>query len=91
MKKGIPVMMLLAGGLFAMPRVSVGFRFGAPSAAVAVARPICPGPGYSWVDGYYAPNGVFVAGYWAPPAVVRVAPRYEHARVIDHRFEHFRR
>jgi len=36
-----------------------------------------------------------VAGYWAPPAVVRVGPRfvapYEHARIVDHRFEHFRR
>ena len=93
MKKGIAVMMLLAGGMFAAPRVTVGFGFGAP-APVAVVRPVCPGPGYVWTDGYYAPNGAFVAGYWAPP-VVRVAPRYEHARVIghdyNHGFEHFRR
>jgi len=90
MKKAIAVMMLLAGGLFATPRISVGIGFGAP-APVAVVRPACPGPGYTWVDGYYGPSGVWVAGYWAPPAVVRVAPRVEHARVIDHRFEHFRR
>jgi hypothetical protein len=90
MKKAIAVMMLLAGGLLATPRISVGIGFGAP-APVVVARPACPGAGYSWVDGYYAPTGVWVAGYWAPPAVVRVAPRVEHARVIDHRLEHFRR
>ena len=91
MKKTVAVMMLLAGGLFAAPRVAVGIGFGGP-APVAVVRPVCPGPGYFWVDGYYAPNRVWVAGYWAPPAVVRVVPRYEHARVfVDHRFEHFRR
>jgi hypothetical protein len=58
MKKTVAVMMLLAGGLFAAPRVTVGIGFGVP----------------------------------APVAVVRVVPRYEHARVfVDHRFEHFRR
>ncbi len=92
MKKTVAVMMLLAGGLFAAPRVTVGIGFGVPAPVAVVRRPVCPGPGYVWVDGYYAPNRVWVAGYWAPPAVVRVVPRYEHARVIvDHRFEHFRR
>jgi hypothetical protein len=91
MKKTIAVMMLLAGGMFAAPRIAVGINFGAP-APVAVVRPVCPGPGYVWVNGYYGPNGGFVAGYWAPP-VVRVAPRFDHARVIDrdHGFDHFRR
>jgi hypothetical protein len=90
MKKAIAVMMLLAGGLCAAPRLTVGIGFGAP-APVVVARPACPGPGYTWVDGYYGPSGVWVAGYWAPPAVVTVAPRYDHPRVIDRHFEHFRR
>jgi hypothetical protein len=98
MKKTILLMMLLAGGLFAAPRVTVGIGFGAP---VAVVRPVCPGPGYAWVNGYYAPGGVWVAGYWAPPAVVRVAPRFDHDRyeherfdhdrAFDHRYEHSRR
>lgn len=101
MKKAMAVMMLLAGGAFAAPRVSFGIGFGVP-APVAVVRPVCPGPGYSWVDGYYA-HGVWVAGYWAAP-VVRFAPRYvapryeapryeryEHARVVVHPYEHFRR
>ncbi len=100
MKKTIAVMMLLAGGLFAAPRVTVGFGFGAP-APVAVVRPACPGPGYTWVDGYYTPNHAWVAGYWAAPAAVRVAPRYDrdhdrdreqHARVdYDRHAENFRR
>ena len=90
MKKLVATMMLLAGGLFAAPRISVGIGFGAP-APVAVVRPACPGPGYTWVDGYYAPNGGWVAGYWAPPAVVRFAPRHEPVRIEAHRFEHFRR
>src|SRR5215472_15008321 len=84
MKKAIAGMMLLAGGLFAAPQVSFRIGFGAP-APVAVARPACPGPGYTWVDGYYASNGVWMGGYWAPP-VVRVGPRYErseHARYYD--------
>lgn len=84
MKKAVVVMMLLAGGLFAAPRVTVGIGFGAPAPVVAV--PPCPGPGYTWVDGYYAPSGVWMAGYWAPPAVV-VAPRFDHARAFDHRFD----
>jgi hypothetical protein len=98
MKKTILLMMLLGGGLFAAPRVTVGIGFGAP---VAVVRPVCPGPGYAWVNGYYAPGGVWVAGYWAPPAVVRVAPRFDHDRyeherfdhdrAFDHRYEHSRR
>ena len=86
MKKAIAVMMLLAGGLMASPRVSFGVQFGAP-VPVAVARPACPGPGYTWVDGYYEPNGGWVAGYWAPPPAVRIGPSYGHARVFDRHFE----
>jgi len=80
MKKMIATMMLLGGGLFAAPRISVGIGFGAP-APVVVARPACPGPGYTWVDGYYAPNGGWIAGYWAPPVVVR-----GNVRSFDHDF-----
>jgi len=98
MKKAIAAMMLLAGGLFAAPHVrfGVGIGIGAP-APVAVVRPACPGPGYTWVDGYYAPSGVFVAGYWAPPVVrvapaIRVAPRVRvDVRHDFRRDEHFRR
>jgi hypothetical protein len=90
MKKVMIGMMLLASGMFAMPRIAVGVNIGVP-APVAVVRPVCPGPGYVWTDGYYGPNGVWVAGFWAPPAEVRVAPRFERAPIVAHRFEHFRR
>ncbi len=86
MKKAVAMVMLLAGGMFAAPRVNIGIGFRAP-APVAVVRPACPGPGYTWVDGYYGANGVFVNGYWAPPVVVRPAPhidRYTHARIDVH-------
>jgi len=88
MKKTMMLMMLLAGGLFASPRVTVGIGIGVP-APVAVVRPACPGPGYVWMN-----------GYWAPPVAVRVGPvvhervfdhRYDDHRFADHRFEHFRR
>lgn len=87
MKKAMAAMMLLAGALCAAPRVTVGIGFGVP-APVTVVRPACPGPGYTWVDGYYGPSGVWVGGYWAPP-VVRVAPRFGHP--FERHFEHFRR
>ena len=90
MKKAVAMMILLAGGMFAAPAVRIGIGFGAP-ARVAVVRPVCPGPGYTWMDGYYAPNGAFVAGYWAPPVIERVVPRYEQPRVfVEHRDEHSR-
>jgi hypothetical protein len=90
MKKAIAAMILLAGGMFAAPaiRVGIGVNFGAP-APVAIVRPVCPGPGYTWVNSFYQPNGAFVAGYWAAPAVrvaplVRVAPRIAPVRVANH-------
>lgn len=83
MKRAMLAMVLLAGSALAGPRISVGIGFGAP-APVAVVRPVCPGPGYVWVDGYYAPNGVWVTGFWRAPAVaVRVAPRVVEPHFID--------
>jgi hypothetical protein len=72
MKKAMLAMALVAGSALAGPRISLGIGFGAP-APVAFARPVCPGPGYAWVDGYYGPSGVWVSGFWRPPVVV--APR----------------
>lgn len=75
MKKAVLAMMVLAGSVFAGPRFSVGIGFGAP--AVVVARPVCPGPGYLWVDGYYGPTGIWVPGFWRAPVVaVTVGPRF---------------
>jgi hypothetical protein len=76
---------LFAGG----PRVSIGVGIGVggyayypPPPPVGVAyvpappvlyAPPCPGPGYTWVAGYWYPVGpryYWRAGYWSRPVVV---------------------
>jgi hypothetical protein len=114
MKTKLLVAMLLAGSsLFAGTRFSIGIGVGgygyapppvvayAPPPVVAYAPP-CPGPGFSWVDGYWyraGPRRAWHAGYWAPPAYgrsFRAEPRYEGNhyannfagnRSDDHRYE----
>ena len=96
MKSKFLALMLLAGSsLLAGPRVFVGVGFGggyvvAPPPPVAAysyyAPPPAPGPGYSWVAGYYYPYGGRYAwrpGYWARRPYVGaywVAPRYYGGR-----------
>jgi len=87
--KWLVVMMLAAGSLFAGPRFAIGIGVGGPGhyvapppPVVAYAPPPCPGPGYSWVAGYWYPVGpryYWHAGYWARPPYVGaywVGPRY---------------
>jgi hypothetical protein len=85
---------LIAGGtMFAQPRVSIGIGVGGfgpgyyPPPAYAQYAPPCPGPDYTWVDGYWAPQGgrnVWTAGFWRPPVVgYRVAPRYVAPRYYN--------
>lgn len=83
MKKKLLVMALLMGGsAFAATHVSIGVGIGvpayyggysagyyAPAPPVAVYRPPCPGPGYSWVNGYWGPRHVWISGYWAAPYI----------------------
>ena len=84
---------LLAGScLFAAPRITigVGVGLGAPVpaygyyapvpayAAPAYVPPPAPGPGYTWVAGYWygaGPNRVWRPGYWATPRTVYFGPR----------------
>jgi hypothetical protein len=77
MKKKLIALVLLAGSsAFAETRFSFGIGIGAP---LVVSRPFYPGPGYTWVDGYYDPYGVWINGYWAPPvASFGFAPRYDN-------------
>ena len=95
-KLGILAVALIAGGtMFAQPRVSVGIGIGGygpgvypPPAYAQQYVPPCPGPDYSWVDGYWAPQGgrnVWIAGFWRAPYVsgYRVAPRYEAPRYYN--------
>ena len=89
--KVLAILLLAGGSLFADPHVFVGVGIGGfggyyaapppPPPPVAYASPY-PGPGYSWVAGYYYPVGpryAWHAGYWAQPPYARaywVGPRY---------------
>ena len=95
-KKLIAVMLLAGSSLFAKTHFSIGIGIGGPAyyapAPVVVARPPCPGPGYSWVNGYYDPYGAWVTGYWAAPVggyyyrggFDRDDYRWRHHRDWDH-------
>jgi hypothetical protein len=106
MKTKLLAMMLLAGGsIFAQTRFSIGLGFGSQGAgfnqappAYASNIPPCPGPGYTWVDGFWTNDygrQTWVPGYWnAPPVFTsyQIAPRFDNhfGDRDDHRFDsHF--
>jgi len=91
MKTKLLALLLLAGSsMFAGARVYFGVGVGAPGYYVATPPPApyvsyatpAPGPGYTWVGGYWYPSGprwAWRAGYWSPRPYVGaywVAPRY---------------
>ena len=98
MKTKLFALIMLAGGsLFAQPGFYAGVRIGyrapapvvmytAPPAPLATYVTPAPGPGYSWVGGYWYPAGArysWRAGYWARPAFAGArwaAPRYYGGR-----------
>jgi hypothetical protein len=98
MKSKLLALVFLAGSAaFAGPRIFFGVGVGyprpvavyAPPPAPPVAYgyvPAAPGPGYSWVGGYYYPVGpryVWRPGYWARPPYAHsywVGPRYHGGR-----------
>jgi len=82
MKKLLVLMVLAGSSLFG--QFSVGIRIGPPPAPRVIrVRPNSPGPGYSWVDGYWYPSNnryVWHAGYYTRPpyeGAAWVGPRYE--------------
>jgi hypothetical protein len=97
MKSKLLAILFLAGSAaFAGPRVFFGVGFGYPPAPIVryappppppvAYAPVAPGPGYTWVSGYYYPAGPrwgWRPGYWARPPYARsywVAPRYYGGR-----------
>jgi hypothetical protein len=81
MKRLIGSMLLLGGCMFA--EVSLGVRIGAPPPARVYVRPVSPGAGFYWVDGYWYPVGRHYSwhnGYWTRPP-------YEGARWIGPRHD----
>ena len=92
---------LLTGSPALKAQVSVGIGIGAPPPPRVYARPVAPGPGYVWVDGYWYPvDGRYVwhRGYWTEPpygGAIWVGPRWEGGRYYNGywngdrgRFEH---
>lgn len=71
MKKLLAALILTAGLGMAQVSVGIGIRIGAPPPPRVVrVRPVAPGPGFFWVDGYWYPvRGRYVwhAGYWSRP------------------------
>src|SRR3954469_18917535 len=94
MKTKMMVMALLAGGaMFAQPRVSIGVGIGGyapPAYAPAYVEqdiiPPCPGPDYTWVDGYWSQYGgrnSWISGSWQRrpySSNYRVTPRFVQPR-----------
>jgi hypothetical protein len=82
MKKLLAALLLTAG--LGMGQVSLGIRIGAPPPPRVVrVRPVAPGPGYFWVDGYWYPVGRHYRwheGYWSRPP-------YEGSRWIGPHYE----
>jgi hypothetical protein len=70
MKMKLLALMLLAGGSV-FGGITLGIHIGAPPAPRVVAvRPVSPGPGYTFVDGYWYPvSGHYKwhDGYWSRP------------------------
>ena len=97
MKKKLFALVLLAGGsMFAQSRFSFGVSIGntpryyAPSPVVM--RPVSPGPGYVWVEGYRQPRrfgrSVWIPGHWERRGYVngyRATPRYDSR--YDNRYD----
>ena len=80
--KAILLMLLAAGTMFA--QISIGVRIGPPPPERIVrVQPHSPGPGYTWLAGYWYPSGnkyKWHDGYWTRPAYSGahwVQPRYE--------------
>jgi len=85
--------------MFAQTRFSIGLGFGSQGGgfyqappAYAANIPPCPGPGYTWVDGYWTNDygrQVWVPGFWnAPVFTYQSAPRFDNRFFDrdDHRF-----
>ena len=82
--KKLLLALLLSGSALMNAQVSLGIRIGPPPPPRVVrVRPISPGPGYSFVDGYWFADGGryrWHDGYWTRPpfeGALWVGPRHE--------------
>ena len=62
--------LLLVPASTASAQISFGFRIGPPPAPRAYRVPRRPGPDYTWIEGYWYPQGsryTWHNGYWTRP------------------------
>jgi hypothetical protein len=88
MKKWMLAAALVIAGLGMGATTAQAARIGIYVGGPAYIPP-APGPGYVWVNGYYA-NGVWIRGYWNRP-VVRYGFGYGRGPVYARHFDRFRR
>ena len=80
-KKMLALVLLAAGSMFGA--LDIGIRIAAPPPIRVEVRHASPGPGYSYVDGYWYPvSGHYKwhAGYWSRPpyeGAVWVGPHHD--------------
>ena len=83
MTKKLLALLIFVGGFACAADFGIGIRIGAPPAPRVVRRSASPGPGYTYVDGYWYPNGSRYAWhnvYWTQPPYEGagwVAPRHD--------------
>jgi hypothetical protein len=81
----VMILLVLAAGM-GLAQVSLGIRIGPPPRARVVVVPASPGVGYTWIGGYYYPDGQryrWHAGYWSRPpygGAHWVEPRHDGER-----------
>lgn len=80
-KKLLALVLLAAGSMFA---IEIGIHIGAPPPPRVVhVRVASPGPGYTYVEGYWYPvrgHYTWHAGYWSRPpyeGAVWIAPHHD--------------
>lgn len=90
MKMKMLAVVLFAAASVLSGQVSIGVRIGPPPAPRLVrVRPVSPGPGFLWVDGYWYPVGGHYRwhdGYWTRPAYSGarwMAPRHDGQRFYE--------
>jgi len=87
MKAKLLAVLLAAAGTVLAADISIGIRIGPPPPPRAIAvRPVVPGPGFVWVEGYWYPVGNryrWHEGYWSRPPYAGahwVPPHHDGAR-----------
>ncbi len=88
MKTKLLALAFLAGGsMFAQTRFSIGIHFGGSGSGYYSAPPVyavqppCPGPDYSWSEGYWDQGSgrrAWMNGYWARQSRFRGEEWREH-------------